>query len=88
MISRYRALAARWPQVAASSVATCWAPTASDWNLLTSCWPNSLSRNWAVAAASGSSAAAPVNSSVAGSAVAKKTASTGIRAWMDRTTSA
>jgi len=87
MISRYRGLSSRRPLVAASSVATCRESTASDWNLLTSWRPNSLSRNWALAAASGSSVTTPVNSSVAGSAVAKKMASADSSAWMDRTTS-
>ena len=33
------------PRVAESSVATWRVPVANDWNLLTSSWPNSLSRN-------------------------------------------
>jgi len=40
-----------------------------------------------LAGPSGSSATAPVNNSVAGSAVAKKIASTGSTTWINRTTS-
>jgi hypothetical protein len=41
------------------------------WNLLTSFWPNSLSRNRSAAPTSGSSANMLVTSSVVGSAVAR-----------------
>ena len=72
MMSRYRGLAQRSDRVAASSEPTGTADPASTENRLTSSPPNSLSRNCPVAAISGSSAYAPVNSSVSGSAVGEE----------------